>query len=644
MEGEKFQFLMVKCHADARYCLIVIRAGDSVQHGIIVTPCSPLSPQGFGYPYTGGGVPDWGTPGFDGASNLDLTGYEGPSGGTAWQALMTDGITIKHPDPGPHLVYGPDWGKFVGTERSVGTTFSDVRYGGAIAATGPLTSTLTKTSVFSVKGSRGGWMIQGEAVGHIVDIDANRQAGQLQYTAGNVPGVGSSVTYSTVEPSKIYKNGQPINITLHDESAPVTSGGAPITFTDGRFIGVGVKVVGGSKRLLAIAALPDIHGVFVGNCGLFYADPSYRHARFVREFYVECNVGGTRQIPFFVFNESGTRASAIAYRQWARAGVAADGSELISQTVETDVIHVDIGEAGTSCTILVEESEGCAYHSSATSDNFQSQSNEYGGPSSSQVVNITTSIGVYNTPVAIGYDGDIEKRLTMTYSELHNRTSTYNDIRKFYKNSCPENGSALWGPSWIQVDRTDTFDRDDSATLTYAINGVTVATLSYQKDDSHEQDGVKTDVVSAWNSAWQPYSQSASSPDAYMRATLIPNYRGWGPSEWDRSNWSMWVESANSENAVIRFSRQGQQKQDDGSYWGWFGFYVHNVGYFNYVLDTGYQVHTRIGYYALNYWALLAVDLITNKLYYLVLETSETDGAPSVTYQIKCNNDVLYSE
>jgi hypothetical protein len=121
MEGEKFQFLMVKCHADARYCLIVIRAGDSVQHGIIVTPCSPLSPQGFGYPYTGGGVPDWGTPGFDGASNLDLTGYEGPSGGTAWQALMTDGITIKHPDPGPHLVYGPDWGKFVGTERSVGT-------------------------------------------------------------------------------------------------------------------------------------------------------------------------------------------------------------------------------------------------------------------------------------------------------------------------------------------------------------------------------------------------------------------------------------------------------------------------------------------------------------------------------------------
>jgi hypothetical protein len=641
------RFLMVKAHAPTRYCLIIIRDSEASPHGIIVTPCSPLSPQGFGYPYTGDGVPDWGTPGFDGASNLNLTGYEGPSGGTAWQALMTDGITIKHPELDPHLVYGPDWGKIVGIGRSAGTTFSDVRYGGAIAAVGPLASTLTKASVFSVKGSRGGWMIQGEAVGHIADIDTNRQAGQLQPTFGSVPGVGSLITYSTVEPSKVYKNGKPISLSLHDESAPVTSGGAPIIFADERFIGAGVKVVGGSKRLLAIAALPDLYGVFTGSCGLFYADAPYKRVRFAQEFHVECNVGGVHQVPYFIFNESGTRASAVVYRQWSRKGVAEDGSELVSQTVETDVVHVDIEEDGTACTTAVEESEGCPYQKETADESYTSSTNQHGGPSSYSTSTTTVAIGPYHPTVAIGYDGDVEKRLELTYSESGSYVSSDNDLRTFSVLNCTVDGHYLADNQWLLVDATNTYTASAQVTATFSIGGSTVASIGYTKESTYNEAGSRYNLTRRWNFVNQPLSTASGSPASFLTA-LKARMRALNPAGWDSGGWDMDMEDhpiVGGELGRVTYFTVNGNKYDPGTgyQYEWAGWVTFNIYLFTYSQVAATPVaNDRI--LRDKYFILLAADLINDKIYYATLEVTDDNGTASTTFSIRCNGDVLYSE
>jgi hypothetical protein len=500
--------------------------------------------------------------------------------------------------------------------------------------------------VFSVKGSRGGWMIQGEAVGRIVDIDTNRQAGQLQYTAGAVPGVGSSITYSTVEPSKIYKNGKPVNITLHGESAPVTSGGVPIAFPDGRFIGVGVTVVEGSKRMLAVAALPNIHGVFVGDCGLFYADSPYKRVRFAQEFHVECNVGGTRQVPYFIFNESGTRASAIAYRQWGRKGVAEDGSELVSQTVETDVVHLDIGEGGTSCTATVEVSEGCPYRKETVRDSYSSQTNQFGGPSGYTTSTTTKTIGPYQAAVAIGYDGDLEKRLTVTYSETASSTSYSYNLKVFSVFNCTPAGIRQPDNLWLPTDQRDIYDTASQVTLIYQINGDTLASLGFTREQAHGESGHQYNTVRRWNYMQSPLSASQSSPDAFL-AALREECRSWNPAGWDAGGWDIQMEANPFFDGIAydTYFTRNDNKYDPDTGWqyewgGWMTFNFLLIAYSNEIAAN--NDNTRV--LRDKYIILLAADLINDEVYYATLEVTDNNGVASTSFQIMCNGEALYSE
>jgi hypothetical protein len=642
----KLRFMMVKAHAPTRYCLIVIRDGEDTTHGIIVTPCSSLSPQGFGSPYTGDEVPDWGTPGFDGGSNLNLSGYEGPSGGHAWQALMVDGITCNPTGGGAHLVYGPDWGKAIGTSRGEHAGYyTDVAFGGSIGATYKTVPLTKHSDVFSVLGNAGAWLAQGEAVAHIAELDHNRQSGQLQYTAGNVPGVGSTIDYSTVTPSPIFKNGRPLTITLHPDSPAVTlADGSASGLVSNSFVGVGALVTGaGKRRIVAIAALRNEYGAFHGDYGLFYMNSPFKKAMFVQAFHVFCVVGGSSKPTAWCFNASCTRASTVAYCARTRSGTDRQGEDYGVLSVETDVVHLDITDEGAAGSITVEECQGCAYAFEQSTDYFESESNAQGGPSSYEAYQASIISGPADYVIAIGYDGDTEKRATMQFTRTREQTGRNNSLKTFTEFNRAIDGLPMASNTWNALDNTRSFEAVEQETVIVNVGATAVPISDYIRETSYEAVGDTFTNAYRWASVNTRYENAFSSAEA-CHEFFRDSFRALNPAAWDSSGTTMEMEAETSISTLgncmrLFFMRDGVEV----SWGGYFQVLIYRW-YYNGVGAT--HVDVASGSSRSRLFVILSVDLINEELYYAVLDTNQetSPGPVTVTFSVHRNGAVLYTE
>ena len=107
-------------------------------HGIIITPCSSLSPEGWGDPLNGD---PWGTPGVAPGHYVEMVDppYTGASGGKGTQALLT----WESDSPGGakrlRMRHGAEWFPGVDMTKAVESR-SDHAAGGHIAVTRPLTA------------------------------------------------------------------------------------------------------------------------------------------------------------------------------------------------------------------------------------------------------------------------------------------------------------------------------------------------------------------------------------------------------------------------------------------------------------------------------------------------------------------------
>lgn len=261
---------------------IIIEVGGGVPHGLVMTPCTNLSPQGFGIPLIEDGD-SWGRSGVENP-NAYVPPISYPSGGKAWQTgFLTHDGKGKLIDEPPRVEHGQPWANTIkasGRKVDGSGHASDLRYGGSQGVAiyfGPEDKP-TDTLVFSVKGSRAIW------------------------------GVNPGPT-----PSRLYLDGKPITATY-------LALGQPQPITDA--IAVGKR----DKTLILIC--------FAGGSYKLYTAEISKRPKAITFAYAGEPLSDIQGffwgVPNLFFNKSGTRCSAV---------VAVDVSGGI---IDTAVIHIDL--------------------------------------------------------------------------------------------------------------------------------------------------------------------------------------------------------------------------------------------------------------------------------------------------------------
>jgi hypothetical protein len=402
-------FCMVKVNAKQRYALIVIRmSGGGGTHGIFVTPASELSPIGFGSPYTLEGEDinsGWGITGVTLESLIKEAeaALLGQLGGKHFQCIIEAGDATKEPPTEPKFLFGTKRLEYF--DGSSETNPTGTLVGGSLAVTGAVKAGEEPEFVFSVGSAQLGW-IGAQHVGHKHRIVDPKLQSEGVY---NVDPVSSytPIHFSDNESGPIFCNGSVMEFV---EDIPEE--GYVFDSTTG-FVAVGVKSVvvenqSGTeetrKRLIAIGVLGRVDNDerFTGDYLLCYSDPPYDALIYAQVFTLEywlypdaSSAGGRGRTSYtcdkiaFQFNESGTRASAVA-RGHHQDFLATSGSTY------SQVVHLDISADGTSCTVTREPQ---ALYT------VQSELDQSGD------IQFSNTVYTYEDAVfAIGYVGDVEKR------------------------------------------------------------------------------------------------------------------------------------------------------------------------------------------------------------------------------------------
>ena len=675
-KGESIH-LRVEPMAQAMWMTLI---APEIFHGIFGTPASSASPNGFGYPlgFVDGGTitpinGTWGTPGVTADTNSEKPpGYDGDwippyAGGQRWQV----GVSTKDGDrsKAPELVHGSGkWGDKIvrgGGVDAMGYWKSRV-YGGPVAATGliPIGKKDHDIDVFSVRGASPTWICRGVYKADFVEINEHAQGRQAQMAGGNIH-------YENAKPSPVFMNGRPIDFKLQDS-----------TIQENSYVGVGVATVdasgGVTKRVLVVIAakLVPISLAFAGTYQVCYSPQPFKKLYLAQELSLPGQVMGYQAPITFYFNRSCTKASGIRYQFVLR-----DGGDFVPDSIEPHVVHLNLSVAldSVSATPEIEECDGCpitrtTYDSgiigsehdwyvnyAALGPNWaraNSNTGDYYGSTSS--AGMSESIGPYHATIAIGYDGDTEKRLTVEYSETNSRSDEQSSISVYGRvvGSVPYQ----W-PTEVAmgvVGSTRILNDHSSRTVTHKINGVTVqsytSTSERSLDGSHPPNAV---YGPAWGIFFcQPadaYGDPTSAKDAYMDYV-----RAQYPDLVARAGIYTEVQEIAGERltevaeiALLRDTDAGTVSVVLGGAWS------HAIQRHVWIGASDFTPigHKRGSYVGIN---ILAVDLINDKLYYEHVEGhwywpwvggfrymdtggfDEASGSTSV-YQIMCNNQVLYS-
>jgi hypothetical protein len=128
-----------------------------------------------------------------------------------------------------------------------------------------------------------------------------------------------------------------------------------------------------------------------------------------------------------------------------------------------------------------------------------------------------------------------------------------------------------------------------------------------------------------------------------MKNALAERFRSWNPSEWDRLSYSINLSMLDDDRATWWVEVNGQRYSSSGIGYEWYGY--HSGTFVRYTFYTppvtSSTESSTGGNTGIN---LISADLINDKLYYGLMEMDNDGTTTTVTFSIKCNDDVLYSE
>jgi hypothetical protein len=304
---------------------------------------------------------------------------------------------------------------------------------------------------------------------------------------------------------------------------------------------------------------------------------------------------------------------------------------------------LDITDEGAGGSISVEECQGCAYAFVQSTDSYASESNAQGGPSSYDTYQASTTIGPADYVIAIGYDGDTEKRATMQFSRTREQTGVSNSLLTFAEFNRAYNGLPMSSNTWNALDSTRTFEAAEQETVTVTVGGTQASLSNYTRETSYRSVGNTYTAAYRWAQVNTGYESAYSSADAAFTA-IRDAFRAMNPSGWDRNGFSMEMEDYTAVSTLGNCKRLYFMK--DGAETSWGGYYQVLIYRWYYSGVGATHVDIASGSSRSKLFVILSVDLINEELYYAVLDTNQeaSPGPVTVTFSVHRNGDVLYTE
>jgi hypothetical protein len=514
---------------------IVIIAESENRHGFFFTPMSSISPNGFGLPTANaaGGLinPPWGTPGYDINSGIDPilipNGGVGDSyglwGGKAFQCAMSPTKTGWKFLRGKHFVPST-----ASREREFSTEYGwrDRVYGGSISAI----ALKAQNSDFD-RSIRNGSYDSYSVIGTPIAFQSHaRSMWQLEYFSSPdnqavvlrqndfaIPLLGGLVEIVGATPSPVFKNGRKLSLTAklgQEAKIPLDN-----------WVSVGVKHVANDTYLILIGVLyHPISGKFQGDYIVCGAKTTDKEVFWISDLHIDSGINGEFYPLPFSFNRSGTRCSSVRFIQRIRSYTDHQGNENSVQCVDAEPVHIDF-DALLNPTVSIEESSGVPYEYSY-STYTRTGSGSVDDPNISRS-STSSSTGPVIMTLAIGYDGDAEKRFLLNYSrtdDTYDEDSTKHNEQCqyfgpiFYSLSFPDQAASdiPWQGTYVAA-KTKRALQKISVTVRYSI-GDTELKFDYteKNHDCWYFDGT-TGVSDRWslgiNASW---NSSAESPEGLL--------------------------------------------------------------------------------------------------------------------------------
>lgn len=341
-----------------------IKAG-STPHGFSFIPASNLTHSGWGKPFTPTNSP-WGTP---------LLHDEGTDP-TIGQSSVTRSYVTENGSK------KPKWS----------LNHHSNHKGGRIGVVSP------SGDVYSVKGYEAGWL-------------AKAVHGKRSFIGSQDPGNPAALgmaCYDMDVVSPVYKNGEKLELSVVEG----TYGSTKIKLDE--VVGIGITKANDKESLIGICVTDLANGIYST-----FVSRDFKTVTWTGEFVADNQINFVRYPMVFFFNRSGTIASGILHEHKNRIGDQISPTfDLSSYSVESRAIHANFANG-----VLVEAS----YEAETPFRIIYVQSESSSGDSESDFVtafNGTFITGEETTrTIAIGYDGDIEKRLRVTYSMTSSETT-----------------------------------------------------------------------------------------------------------------------------------------------------------------------------------------------------------------------------
>lgn len=331
---------------------------------------------------------------------------------------------------------------------------------------------------------------------------------RYQYLS-EAPQLGWLVSYCNDAASPIFVDG---NIFVPPN---VGADSLPLNLT--QVVGIGVQTwqVDGERksRLIGVCMVNDQNLGFVGNYRMFYTSEDWKTAWSCGDFYAR-NWINNKEFPItFFFNRSCTQAAGIGHTVTFRPPTGASGGfgylydVFYKAVVEPFVVRVNITApigGAPSVTVEQEDTPGCRWTWTGESRQDLFSGNAGGGFEKhfAQSSKIEETHGPATYTIAIGFVGDAEKRLRVTY-----------DYR-FKQESSQSIKTVLTTPN------------DDGAIISYtkkdALQTASVGRLTYRIGDSICADVVwnpETHDLRALNNA--PYQVNAQRQKFYINLIAV---------------------------------------------------------------------------------------------------------------------------
>lgn len=435
-------------------------------HGFSFITASEITNSGFGDPINSDNFP-WGT----------VLEYQPNAPYTRGQSSVSRNFKVVN------SIQVPNWK----------TKYHTTYIGGRIST--QVIDPTKNSDVYSIKGYDAGWLpkaVHGKEshLGKLAPSDATA----LQ-----------TVCYDMDVISPIYKNGEELELTIkassdHQEDLLLQS-----------CCGVGVSKINGIQTLVGICITDIAKGIYTT-----FKSIDFKQVEWTGTFTLKNDINLISYPMVFFFNASCTKASAINHYQLGRTG---DTDMVSSTSIECRACHVIF--SGGQYTGFSAEAEAPAtvtysINSFDTNDGTETQGTVEAGT-------IKTTALTCTRTVAIGYHGDIEKRLVLSYT--FDETELNKTINEFV---LPGLGYCLGRvapadcASYTPLSRTEVGDYD-----VYSDN------IRINIRYSIKADGAEISSITVFNdTAVSIHNQySRTHHDKYREGWS--SYNGCGPAVWD---------------------------------------------------------------------------------------------------------------